>query len=296
LLIDAARNGDEPSAADRRRVRSALARKIAVGAAAGVAAATASHAAAGGVAAAGTSGAAGGAIAGAGVGGAAAAGGTASIAAGVVAPVFATAFGAKLLVTVAIVGVVSAGTVGYVHHEAAKAKVQAAADSHVVTVERAAPRSVPVAPLALRPRTVPVAPPPAAIPPADVPVAATPAAATAPATATPSVAPKSVAATAPAAGASPSDLDIEIALLQDANGAIRDKDGARALRLLDEHTRRFPNGALGEESEAARVFALCQLGRADEARDVAGRFLREHPRSPLVPRVSRACDAEPSTF
>ena len=74
------------------------------------------------------------------------------------------------------------------------------------------------------------------------------------------------------------------------------KEGARALRILDERRRRFPNGALGEESEAARVFALCEMGRTDEARDVAGRFLREHPRSPLAPRVSRACDEEPSTF
>jgi len=91
-------------------------------------------------------------------------------------------------------------------------------------------------------------------------------------------------------------LDAELALLQEVHGALQAHDGGRALRLLDEHSRRFPNGALAEESEAARVFALCELGRADEARDVAGRFLREHPRSPLAPRVTRACDAEPSTF
>jgi outer membrane protein assembly factor BamD (BamD/ComL family) len=107
-----------------------------------------------------------------------------------------------------------------------------------------------------------------------------------------------VVASLPAAPAAPapSSLDVEIALLQDANGALREKDGARALRLVDEHSRRFPNGTLGEEFEAARVFALCQSGRMSEARDVAGRFLREHPRSPLVPRVSRACDSDPSTF
>jgi hypothetical protein len=101
---------------------------------------------------------------------------------------------------------------------------------------------------------------------------------------------------ASAAAAPPSELDAELALLQEVHGALQAHDGGRALRLLDEHSRRFPNGALAEESEAARVFALCELGRADEARDVAGRFLREHPRSPLAPRVTRACDAEPSTF
>ena len=98
-------------------------------------------------------------------------------------------------------------------------------------------------------------------------------------------------------GASPtSDLDGELALLQEAHAALRANEGARALRLLQEHSRRFPNGELAEESEAARVFALCQLGRADEARDLAGRFLREHPRSLMAPRVTRVCDGEPSTF
>jgi hypothetical protein len=94
----------------------------------------------------------------------------------------------------------------------------------------------------------------------------------------------------------PSDLDVELALLQEAHGALRMNDGARALRLLDEHARRFPSGVLAEESEAARVFALRAVGRTEEARDVAARFLREHPRSPLAPRVTRAFDAEPSTF
>jgi len=62
------------------------------------------------------------------------------------------------------------------------------------------------------------------------------------------------------------------------------------LRILEDHARRFPNGALAEERDAARVLALCDLQRLDEARDVARRFLREHPRSPLAPRVAHACD------
>ena len=224
-------------------------------------------------------------------GGAAAAGGTASITAGAIA----TGFGAKLLVTVAIVGAVGAGTVGYARHEATK---HAVAETHEVA--RAAAPTAPVAPRVAKPASAPAVVPAPPIPVVPAPVV-TPEVSPAPAATTlpvPKTLSSPVAPSIPVAPAAapPSDLDVEIALLQDANGAIRAKDGARALRLLDEHARRFPNGALGEESEAARVFALCAIGRADEARDVAGRFLREHPRSPLAQRVSRACDAEPSTF
>jgi hypothetical protein len=94
------------------------------------------------------------------------------------------------------------------------------------------------------------------------------------------------------AGAGASGLDVELALLRDAHTALRDGDGAGALALLREHARRFPAGALSEERDAARVLALCKVGRVAEARDVASRFLREHPRSPQASRVARACDGD----
>ena len=111
-LIDAARDGDEPSAVDRKRVRAGLARKIAIGAAAGAVAATATHAAAGGIVA-GTSGAAAGSAAGAGAGAGAAAVGvagatSASLASGSLGGVVAASFGAKLLASVASVAIVGA--------------------------------------------------------------------------------------------------------------------------------------------------------------------------------------------
>jgi hypothetical protein len=287
LLIDAARAGDDPSAADRKRVRAALARKIAVGAAAGAVAATATHAAAGGVAAAGAGGAA--ASTGVASGGATAA----SLAGGAIA----SGFGAKLFVSVAIVGAMSAGTVGYVHHEASKradARAVAAVPGTVTTpsARSTSVRSVPVTPAPVTPAPVtredqlPSVPVPGSLSPAPLDLAVQRSA--------PFAKPASTASSpTPAA---PSDLDVELALLQDAHGALQMNDGARALRLLDEHARRFPNGALAEESEAARVFALREVGRADEARDVAARFLREHPRSPLAPRVTRAFDADAPTF
>ena len=128
LLIDAARDGDEPSVDDRRRVRSALARKIAVGAAAGAVAVTATHAATGGVAPRREPRTGGarrrrtaarrrrGAVAG-GRSGRRAGGGRSPAAS---PRAIATGLGAKILVSVAIVGALGAGTVGYARHEAAK--------------------------------------------------------------------------------------------------------------------------------------------------------------------------------
>jgi hypothetical protein len=48
---------------------------------------------------------------------------------------------------------------------------------------------------------------------------------------------------------------------------------------------------LREEAHAARVLALCRVGRIEDGRGAAGEFAREYPGSPLLPRVRRACDA-----
>lgn len=92
------------------------------------------------------------------------------------------------------------------------------------------------------------------------------------------------------AQAGASGLAAEVALLRRAQGAIRAGDPDGALRHLAAHARRFPSGMMTEEREAARVVALCDAGRNDEARGVARRFLRERPGSPLAARVRAACD------
>ncbi|KYF49516.1 hypothetical protein BE04_37450 [Sorangium cellulosum] len=74
-----------------------------------------------------------------------------------------------------------------------------------------------------------------------------------------------------------------------AQGALRAGDAGRALALLEEHAAEFRAGTLRQERMAARVFALCALGRIDEARAEAARFLRDAPRSPLAERVRAAC-------
>ncbi|MGC4122313.1 MAG: hypothetical protein QM765_48575 [Myxococcales bacterium] len=74
---------------------------------------------------------------------------------------------------------------------------------------------------------------------------------------------------------------------------LRAKDAAGALELLDEHVRSFPRGALREEQVAARVQALCALGRVPEARSETVRFLADHPHSPYATKLRAACGAAP---
>jgi hypothetical protein len=102
-----------------------------------------------------------------------------------------------------------------------------------------------------------------------------------------------------AASASPAPdtgttLDREIALLRDARRALRDGQPSSALALLEEHGRRFPNGALAEDRAAARVFALCALGDVPRARAEGVLFLAAHARSPYADAVGGSCGSPPA--
>jgi hypothetical protein len=68
-------------------------------------------------------------------------------------------------------------------------------------------------------------------------------------------------------------------------------EAGRALALLDEHSAAHAQGELRQERAAARVVALCELGRLDEAKVARESFLREDPRSPLADRVRSACSS-----
>jgi hypothetical protein len=87
----------------------------------------------------------------------------------------------------------------------------------------------------------------------------------------------------------PSPLDGEVTLLRGARAALRGGDARRALAMLDEHESRFPGGALAEECDAERIYALCALGRAEEARALAARFVAERPASPHAAAVRASC-------
>jgi hypothetical protein len=82
---------------------------------------------------------------------------------------------------------------------------------------------------------------------------------------------------------------IESSLVGRARAALRDSDRATALRLLDEHARRFPNGELEQERELLRVTALCDAGDSTAAANAAAAFRLAFPGSPLLGHLESAC-------
>jgi hypothetical protein len=85
----------------------------------------------------------------------------------------------------------------------------------------------------------------------------------------------------------------ELALLADVQAALERGDGATALRRLDAHVtvdRQFI-----AERRAARILALCALGRVQEARDSAAIFLRKNPGSVQRAAVEHSCAVSKST-
>lgn len=97
---------------------------------------------------------------------------------------------------------------------------------------------------------------------------------------------------APGTVAGKETLADEMRYLEAAQRALRDGNGARALAWLDEHKSRFPNGVLAEERLAARVLALCRVGRSADARREAEAFVRIAPHSPLLVQVIESCVSE----
>ncbi|MEI9937324.1 MAG: hypothetical protein WDO69_08860 [Pseudomonadota bacterium] len=85
------------------------------------------------------------------------------------------------------------------------------------------------------------------------------------------------------------DLMAEARALTDAQRALNGGQPALALELLAAQDRRFSGGALGNERIAARVFALCALGRKEAAHADAAQFLAIADGSPLAARVRAAC-------
>jgi hypothetical protein len=98
-----------------------------------------------------------------------------------------------------------------------------------------------------------------------------------------------------AAASTGSTLEAETRKLREAHSAMRSGDPARALELLDEQSTAFAGGELRQERAAARVLALCQAGRAAEASAESARFLRDNPSSPLADRVRAACATPPKS-
>jgi hypothetical protein len=94
--------------------------------------------------------------------------------------------------------------------------------------------------------------------------------------------------------ASESTFEEELALIKQAKADLDSNRATSALRRLNEHGARFPRGVFASEREALRILARCASGASPSSRSLAERFVRAHPRSPLVDRVSRACGLQKS--
>jgi hypothetical protein len=94
-------------------------------------------------------------------------------------------------------------------------------------------------------------------------------------------------------GQAPGAFESETRALRGALASLRDGQAEEALYALDTQDALYANGLLGEERAAARIDALCVLGRAGEARAAAARFLDTYPRSLLAARVRASCGVAP---
>ena len=92
-------------------------------------------------------------------------------------------------------------------------------------------------------------------------------------------------ASEPTPAAAPASLADEMKSAEAIRTASREGRIADAIRLLDEHDARFPNGALSEETLVLRIEAFAKAGRNAEAKALAEKFLSERPKSPYAPRV-----------
>lgn len=85
------------------------------------------------------------------------------------------------------------------------------------------------------------------------------------------------------------DLLAEARALREAQAALDAGHARQALALVEAQSKQFASGELQEERNAARLLALCALGKSDLVeRDVTA-FLSASSSSPLAPRVRKAC-------
>ncbi len=84
-------------------------------------------------------------------------------------------------------------------------------------------------------------------------------------------------------------LKEEKALIEQATRRLDGGDPGGALKILGLHQKKFRNGQLTAERVGTRVLALCDLGKAEQARTEAGRFLGRWSGHPMAERVRAAC-------
>jgi hypothetical protein len=88
------------------------------------------------------------------------------------------------------------------------------------------------------------------------------------------------------ATATSSAISEQIALVDAASAAVSAGAGERALAVVREYQSKYPAGSFRPEVSALRIEALVVLGRREEARSLAERFVTQY-KGPLADRVAR---------
>lgn len=100
-------------------------------------------------------------------------------------------------------------------------------------------------------------------------------------------APSTASSTNRSSAGTPS-LEDELRAVDEARAAFVDNNPTLALERVDSYRRRFPSGRFLDEAEALEIQSLVALGRSEEARLRADRFLATRPASPYAQRVRSA--------
>jgi hypothetical protein len=82
-----------------------------------------------------------------------------------------------------------------------------------------------------------------------------------------------------------STLAAEVAALDGARSAARNRDAAGALALLDAYERDFPGGVLAVEATVLRIEALANSGQSERALAVGRALLSRSPSGPHAERI-----------
>lgn len=82
----------------------------------------------------------------------------------------------------------------------------------------------------------------------------------------------------------------EIAQLDAARDRLHRGEARAALALLEAYRSEHPSGVLQQEAALLRIEALVRTGERDAVRQLARRFLRDHPGSPHAQRIRALLD------
>jgi len=82
-----------------------------------------------------------------------------------------------------------------------------------------------------------------------------------------------------------SDIDGEIAAVEQARSALNRGNSSAALAAIDRYSQRYPRGMLAPEAMVIRIEALQMAGDKERAKSLGDAFLRVHPKSPHAQRV-----------